>query len=172
MKVYRTIVIVVAVLFGIFYFFVALFGPAAQIARHDPPTEEHYELLKEEALKVAKTLDRNALTDETLTADFYFNEDELVVTVESIKAKLTAKIPISNRSFSIEDNTIISKGLCKFENAKYEKADLVHPIWVYIVISIFVSPILGFSLYFILFGMWNLKKHHSKENQLWCIDLD
>ncbi len=166
MKIYRIIVIIVAILIGVSFSVFLFFAPKVQAAIHNPTTEEDYDLLKEEAMKVAKTLDRSALTDEMLTADFYINEEELVVTVASDKARLTAKIPISNKSFSIEDNTINSKGICEFENVKYEKENFLLPIWLYIMLIISLSIIAGYSVYFFFFKVWqnfSFKRRNQQE---------
>lgn len=166
MKVYRIIVIIVAILIGISSLVFLFFAPKPQAAIHNPTTEEHYDLLKEEAMKVAKTLDRSALTDETLTADFYFNEDKLVVTVTSSKARLTAKIPMSNASYAIEDNIIIYKEVYEFENVKYEKENFLLPVWVYIILIILLSIILGYAVYFFFFKVWqnlSFKPHNKKD---------
>lgn len=158
MKVYRIIVIVVAIILGISFTTLLFFGPATQAAIKEPVTEEYYDMLKENALNVAKTLDKNVLSDETLTADFYFNEDELVVTVSSMKAKLTAKIPISNHSLNVEDGTIISKGTVEFENTEYIEKNELNPAWWYIVMSIFGGAFLSGMVYLLFFEAWFSRK--------------
>lgn len=164
MKVYRTIVIVIAILASISFFTFGLFAPCTQVAIHNPPTKEYYDQLKEEAMKVAKKLDRNALTDETLTADFYFNENELVVIVESMQAKLTAKIPMSAASYNIEDDTIIFKGICEFENVKYEGKNLIDPAWYYILLAIFGALFSGIMIYLLLLKVWHPKTNDDLED--------
>ncbi len=169
MKNQRIIAIVIAILVGTFVFaFLFFASPAAQTAIHNPPTEEHYELLKEEALRVAKTLDKNYLTDETLTANLYFSEDELVVIVESVQAKLTARIPIENYSLSAENNTIKFKAICEFENVEYEKKDLVESVWFYFALSIAMGLLIGYLVCMLLFAVceWlaNWNKSKSKKH--------
>ena len=154
MKVYRIIVIVVALVLGISFTAVSFSGSLVQVAINEPATEEYYEFLKEKALKVAKMLDKNALNDETLTADFYFNEDELVVTVESITAKLTTKIPISNYSLSVEDGTIKFQGATDFENVEYEEENQLEPAWWYIVMLIFAGALVALLVYLLFYGFW------------------
>lgn len=161
MKVYRIIVIVVALILGISFTTLVFFGPNTQAAINEPVTEEYYELLKENALKVAKTLDKNNLNDETLTADFYFSEDELVVTVESMKAKLTAKIPILNHSLNVEDGTIKSQGTADFENVEYEEENQLNPACWYIVMSIAGGAFVVLMVYSLFFEIW----FSSKKNK-------
>lgn len=50
MKVYRIIVIVVAIILGISFTTLLFFGPATQAAIKEPVTEEYYDMLKEKAL--------------------------------------------------------------------------------------------------------------------------
>ena len=155
MKVYRTIVIIIAVFIGISFFAFLFFTPNVQAAIHEPVTEEYYELLKENALEVAKTLDKTVV-DETLTADFYFNEDKLVVTVESVKARLTAKIPCSIHSLDIRNGTIILKGTAEFENVLYEKENFLLPIWLYMMLTSLLGIVIGCAIYFFFFKVWTL----------------
>lgn len=161
MKVYRIIVIVVAIILGISVTTICLFGPATQAAIKDPVTEEYYDMLKENALNVAKTLDKNVITDETLTPDFYFNEDKLVVTVSSMKAKVTAKIPISNHSLNVEDGTIISNGTAEFENIEYVEKNELQPAWFYIAISIVGGAFIAATVYIFFFATWFSSKKHQ-----------
>lgn len=154
MKFYRIIAIVLALTLGISFGSFLLSGPYAQAAINEPVTEEYYEILKEDAMNVAKTLDKSVLNDEKLTADFYFSEDELIVTVESLKAKITAKIPISNHSLNIEDGKIKSQGIAEFENVYYEEVNQLQPAWYYIFMSIVGSGVVAALAYFALFKMW------------------
>lgn len=154
MKVYRIIVIVLAIILGISFATLGFSSPATQAAIKEPVTEEYYDFLKENALNVAKTLDKNVITDETLTVDFYFSEDELVVTVASMKAELTAKIPISNHSLNVEDGTIISKGTAEFQNIEYVENNKLNSAWWYIVLTISVSAGISYMTYFLFFDIW------------------
>lgn len=154
MKVYRIIVLVVAIILGISLTALVFFGSGGLVAIKEPVTEEYYDFLKENALNVAKTLDKTVITDETLTADFYFNEDELVVTVSSMKAKLTAKFPISNYSLNIENGTFISKGTAEFENVEYIEQNKLEPVWLYIVGSIILGAFLSALVYMLFFEAW------------------
>ena len=142
MKVYRTIVIVIAILASISFFAFGLFAPCTQVAIHNPPTKEYYDQLKEEAMKVAKKLDRNALTDETLTA----------------------KIPMSTASYNIEDDSIIFKGICEFENVKYEGKNLIDPAWYYILLAIFGALFSGIMIYLLLLKVWHPKTNDDLED--------
>lgn len=153
MKVYRIIVIVIDIILSISFCIFSFLTPSFQTAIKDPVTEEYYKYLKENTLKVAKTLDTSVLNDETLTADFYFNNDEIVVTVKSIKAKVTAKIPISNQLLNFEDNTIKTQGIAEFENVEYEEEKLLKPVWYYILIAILGSIMVYVCIYIIL-GSW------------------
>ena len=45
MKVYRIIVIILAIILGVFFAILMFFGPATQAAIYDPVTEEYYEML-------------------------------------------------------------------------------------------------------------------------------
>lgn len=161
MKIYRIIVIVLALILGISFSTFLFFFDTTQTAINDPVTEEYYEFLKANSLKVAKTLDKSVLNDETLTADFYFSQDELIVIVESMKAKITAKIPISNHSLNIEDETIKCQGLAEFENVKYEEENKLQPAWWYILMSIIGGIAVAVLVYLSLFKAW----FSSPENQ-------
>jgi len=162
MKVYRIIVMVVAIILGVFYTTCMFFSPLLQASIHEPVTEEYFDMLKENALNVAKTVDKNVITDETLTANFYFSEDELVVTVSSIKATLTAKIPISNHSLNVEDGIIISRGTAEFENIKYVEKNELLPAWLYILIAITSGSAVGILIYCIFFYAWFSHKKNNK----------
>ena len=154
MKIYRIIAIVLAFILGISFGSFLWSSPYAQAAIKEPVTEEYYEMLKGNAMNVAKTLDKSALNDETLTANLYFYEDELIVTVESLKAKITAKIPISNHSLNIEDGTIKTQGIAELENVCYEEVNKLQPAWYYIVMTIAGSAGVTVMAYWVLFKMW------------------
>ena len=94
MKVYRTFAAILAIVFGISFGIFLITSSEAQTSIKAPVTEEYYEMLKENAMNVAKTLDVNVVGDEEITADVYLNKDELVVTVQSFKAKITAIFPL------------------------------------------------------------------------------
>ena len=160
MKIYRIIVRIVATILGILFAVQLLITPTAQTAIKDPVTEGYYDKLKVNALNVAKTLNKNVINDETLTADFYFNQNELVVTVSSMKANLIAKIPISNNSLNIEDGTIISKWTVEFENIEYVEETELLPAWRYIAIAIIAGALIAI-LILLLFEMWFASKKHK-----------
>lgn len=158
MKVYRIIVIAVAIILGLFFSITILFTPNIQDTIKEPVTEEYYDMLKENIVNVAKTLDKTVVSDETLTADFYFNKDELVVRVSSMKAKITAKIPISNHSLNVEDGTIITKGTAEFENIEYIEKNNLQPAWWYIVMHITFAGFIAFVIYLLFFEAWFSRK--------------
>ena len=154
MKIYRCIVIVLGIILGITFSTIVYFGHNTQMAIYDPVTEEYYDYLKENALKVAKTLDKSKVSDEILKTEFYFDENQIVVTVESMKATVTAKIPITNQVFNIEDETIKSQGIVEFKNVKYETENKLESKWFYILIIIVVFGFTAVMTYFILFEAW------------------
>ena len=154
MKIYRCIVIVLGIILGITFSTIVYFGHNTQMAIYDPVTEEYYDYLKENSLKVAKTLDKNNVSDEILKADIYFDENELVVTVESIKAAVIAKIPITNQVFNIKDETIKSQGLVEFKNLKYETENKLESKWYYILLMIVVFGFTAVMTYFIFYEAW------------------
>ena len=158
MKVYRIVVIVVAIVLSVSFSAIVFWSGAGLVAVKEPVTEEYYDMLKENALNVAKTLDKNVISDETLTADFYFSKDELVVAVSSMKAKLTAKIPISNHSLNVEDGTIITKGTAEFENIEYIEKNNLQPAWWYIVMHIAFAGFIAFVIYLLFFETWFSRK--------------
>lgn len=161
MKVYRIIVIFVAILLGIFFTTLLFFEGNGIVSINEPVTERDYEVLKENALNVVKTLDTNVLSDEKLTADFYFNQDELVVTVSSMKAEITAKVPISNYSENVEDGTSISSGTAEIEKIEYVKENKLQPVWWYIVISIAGGVFLSAMVYIFFFEFWFSSKKRA-----------
>lgn len=161
MKVYRIIVIAISLILGISFSAVIYFSPARQSAINEPVTEEYYEMLKENALNIARTLDKSVLNDETLTGNFYFSPDELVVTVESMKAKLTAKIPILQNTLNIEDSTIKYQGNVEFKNVKYEKESRLMPAWYYMVLAIFGGMFIALMVYLLLFEAWRPSKKYQ-----------
>lgn len=158
MKTYRTIVIVLAIILGICTTILVLHAPLPQEVLNNPITEKDYEVLKENALIVAKTMNENDLNDETLTASINFYVDELVVTVESIRAKLTAKIPISNHCLNVENGMIQFQGRIEIENVEYIELDQLLPAWLYITIAIFSGVSVAGCVYVFLFTIWNLLK--------------
>jgi len=151
MKIYRNIALVVSfilgVSFGIYLFF---FSPNVQMAINDPVTKEDYELLKENALEVAKTLDKDALNDKTLTADFNLETEKLVVTVESIKAKVTANIPFLRQQVQLEDETIIVKGTVEFEKVEFVEKSKIQAVWWYGGMSSIATILVIVSMYALL----------------------
>lgn len=154
MKVYRSIVIILAIILGLVSSIWAFFSPNTQMAINDKVTEEDYDLLKENALKVAKTRDKNVLNDETLTADFYFDENKLVVTVESEKAKIRAEFPITKQVMNIEDGIIQIQETVEFEHVEYAKVNKLLDAWLYIVLAILVGVFVGVAVYFFLYAGW------------------
>lgn len=158
MKIYRRICTVLALIFGISTCTLLFLSPNMYTAINDPVTEEDYELLKENAINLAKTLDKNVINEEALTADFYFNENELVVTVESMKARITANIPISNYSLNVENGTIKSLGTIELENIKYEEESQLQPVWWYIAMSIGLSTLVAMITYNLFFKIWSLSQ--------------
>lgn len=165
MKVYRSIVIILAIILGLGSSIWAFFSPNTQMAINDKVTEEDYELLKEDALKVAKTLDKNVLNDETLTADFYFDENKLVVTVESKKAKIIAEFPITKQVMNIEDGIIQIQENIEVEHVEYAKASKLLDAWLYIVLVIFVGAFVGVAVYFFLYASWfSFLKYFNNNN--------
>ena len=164
MKVYRIIVIVISIVLGISMSAHLYLHPLTQAAINDPVTEEYYRMLKENALKIAKTLDESVLNDETLTGNFYFSQDELVITVESIKAKLTAKIPIIHyHLLEIDDSTIKSQVNVDWENIQYEEENQLYPVWFYIIAAIFMGLFVAGGLYYALFENWFPSQNRNKK---------
>lgn len=160
MKIYRTVVMVVAIILGISFCILGLLGPGTQMAINDPVTEEDYELLRTNALEVAKTLDKNALNDKTLTADFYFETEKLVVTVGSSKASVTAKIPVLKQSLQLEDETIVAKGTVEFEKVEFVETSKLQPVWWYIMISITGGLFVTVMVNILCYKLWiPIKKH-------------
>lgn len=147
----RTLARILALVLGISVGALLCSSPYMQAAIKEPVTQEYYEMMKENAMNVARTLDDNVLNDETLTADFYFSEDELVVTVESFKAKVISKIPISNHAFNIEDGAIAFQGNIEFEKVEYEEENELEPAWWYIVTTIGLSAIVAYAVYKLFF---------------------
>lgn len=76
-----------------------------------------------------------------------------MITVESMKAKLTAKIPISNHSLNVEDVTIKSQGTADFENVEYEEENKLKPTWWHIAMSVGVGPMLAIVVYRLFFDV-------------------
>ena len=154
MKVARTLVTILALTLGFYFATYLVSSPAAQTAIKEPVTEEYYEMLKENAMNVARTMDVNAVNDEAITADFYFYKDELVVTVEAFKAKVTAMIPISSYSLDVEEKTINFKGTAEFENVKYIEKNELQPAWWYIMMAIAGGVLLGLIVHTCIISIW------------------
>jgi len=161
MKIYRIFVIVVAIILGISFSILGLFGPATQMAINDTVSQEDYELLKENALEVAKTLDKNALNDKTLKADFNLETEKLVITVESMKAKVTANIPILRKPLQLEDETIIEKGTIEFEKVEFIETSKLKPAWICIVVSIAGGLFFATMVYILFYESWSSTKKHK-----------
>lgn len=119
-----------------------------------PVTEEYYNQLEKNALKVAKTLDKNIIEDETLTADWTLNDKELVVTVESIRVKLIAKIPVS---IKVLDKSLNLNETIHLENVEYEKIDkMMNSPWLYIMATI-IEGIMMFIVVAVLLLLLGIK---------------
>lgn len=149
MKVYRIIVIVLAIVLGISVSTLLFLHPDTQV-----PTEAHYEHLQENALQVAKTLDTNVVNDENLTAQLSFNEKQLSVTVRARKATVTAWVPISNYVLEIENGTMKFQGTLNYEEIQYTKLNHNPPQWFCIIMCIATGGVVGLSVYYIFFGVW------------------
>lgn len=157
MKVYRIVVIAVAIILGLFFAITILFTPNIQATIKEPVTEEYYDMLKENIVNVAKTLDKTVVSDETLTADFYFTQNELVVTVSSFKASLTGRIPISAPLVNVDNGKIIFNGIAEFENVEYVVQKELQPIR-YIVMAVMGGIFLSGMLYILFYEAWFAKK--------------
>lgn len=153
-EIYRAIVTVLAILSGISVGLWLIFMPAAQTAIKDPVTEEYFEMLQNTAMDVARTLDVEIVTDETLTADFSYKENEIVVTIKSFKATVIAHIPISNNEFNIEEGEVVIHGIAEFEKVEFENAINLQPAWWYMVESIIVGALVAFAVWEIFFKLW------------------
>ena len=158
MKIYRKIIIALAIILGIFTTNFILHGPAPQEAFNDPVTEEDYEFLKENALEVARTLDKSAVNDETLEAEIDFYADELVIKVVSTRAQLISKIPISNHLLKGENGTIQIQGTLEFGNVEYVKVSKLFPAEFYIGLAIFGGASIAGAIYMVFFQFWILLK--------------
>jgi len=154
MKAYRTFVIVLALFLGISFGLWLISFPTAQAAIKDPVTEEYYEMLEKYAMDVARTLDAEVLTDETVTADFYYSGNVLVVTVESFKAKVIAHIPVSNYELNIEDGEFTSHGIAEFAKVEFAKASDIQPSWWYIIMAIGMSIFVAFAVWTLFYKAW------------------
>ena len=157
MKIYRAIVIVLAILLGIYVMFWLISMPEPQNAIKAPVTEEYYEMLQKNSMEVARTLDVEVVNDETLTADFSYNKNELVVTVKSIKATVIAHIPISNNEFNIDEGDVIIHGIAEFEKVEFEKVSNLHPALIYMVMSIFAGALVTYGVWMLFYEAWRKK---------------
>ena len=153
-EIYRAIVTVLAILCGIFVALWLNSMPAAQTAIQAPVTEEYFEMLQNTAMDVARTLDVEVVTDKTLTADFSYNETELVVTIKSFKAKVIASIPVSNCELNIENGEFTSHGIAEFEKVEFENVSNLKPAWCYMVISIFAGALATSVIWNVFFKIW------------------
>ena len=154
MKVYRKFVIVLALVVGLFYCGWLISSPTAQTAIRDPVTEEYYEMLEKYAMNVARTLDVEVLTDETVTANYYYSGNVIVVTVESFKAKVIAYIPVSNYEINIENGEFTSYGIAEFEKVEFAKSSDLNPAWWYVVMAIAGGAFLAFAVWAFLYKTW------------------
>lgn len=82
--------------------------PVVQMSWDGNVSQTEYSNLKRNAIEVAKKLDVKALDDMSLESNYYLIGNELVVEVESMRAKVVAKSHLSDNI--IED---IKKGNCK-----------------------------------------------------------
>lgn len=154
MKPYKIFAIVLAAVFGILSAVWMLFLPEPQAAFKEPVTEEYYEILQKNAMEVAKTLNVDVLTDESLTAEFYYNDKELVVTVKSFKATVIAHLPLSGYDISIEDEELTFYGTVDFEKIDFEKSNELEPVWYYILLAIMVGCLIALVTYVIVYQIW------------------
>lgn len=154
MEIYRIVVIVVAILVGISVALWLISMPSAQTAIKTPVTEEYFEMLQNTAMDVARTLDVGVVTDKTLTANFSYHENELVVTVESLKATVIAHIPILNNEINIEDGEVVIHGIVEFEKVEFENASNLESAWWYLVMSIFAGLLITFVVWTVFYKVW------------------
>lgn len=151
---YQKIVIAIAIVLGSFCTILLLNSRDVQMSFNNPTTEEDYMLMEANAMEVARTLDKNSLSDETLSVDFSFNETELTVEVKSIKAKVIARIPILLKHFNIKNETIEYSANLDFENVEYERENLLYPAFYYLFLSVTCGFIIGFTIWSVLYYFW------------------
>lgn len=151
MKNHRSIVIILAIVVGIFSGLFVYFHPQVK-----PATEEDYEYLKGACLEVAKTLDKTCLDDETLRTDFNFNENELVVTVESWKAKVTATFPVSSLSSNVNNEVVILQREIKLENVQYKTKNLLSPTWLYSIVCLMFAIAVAIAVAMVIYSLYRL----------------
>ena len=154
MEIYRIVVIVVAILVGISVALWLISMPSAQTAIKTPVTEEYFEMLQNTAMDVARTLDVGGVTDKTLTANFSYHENELVVTVKSFKATVIAHIPILNNESNIEEDEIVIHGKAEFEKVEFENASNLKPAWCIITIAIGMSIFVAYVVWTMFYKAW------------------
>ena len=154
MKIYRTVVIVLAILIGISVALWLISMPNVQTAIKNPVTEKDFEMLQNTAMDVARTLDVGVVTDKTITANFSYHENELVVIVNSFKATVIAHIPILNNETNIEEGEFVIHGIAEFEKAEFENASNLESAWWYIVMSIFAGALITFVIWTLFYKVW------------------
>ena len=122
----------------------------AYIAIKEPATVEHFEMLEKNAMMLAETLNPNCLEDEILAGDIAFETDKLIVTVKSIKAQVTVKIPIVYSEYGMDNRNFRNQGSLELKNAECERINLLKPGWSYIIHALTLSALLSYALYKIL----------------------
>lgn len=128
--------------------------PEAPLAINEPTTAEHFEMLEKNAVMLAETLDHNILEDQALTGDICFEAEYLIVTVKSVKAKVTAKIPIAYSEYGMNNGIFRLQGSLELKNAEYERTNELMPAWHYIVVALFLCALLSVCIYEIFNLKW------------------
>lgn len=122
----------------------------AYIAIKEPATAEHFEMLEKNAMMLAETLNPNYLEDEIIAEDIGFETEKLVVTVKSIKAQVTVKIPIVYSEYGMDNGNFRIQGSLELNNRECERINQLMPGWYYIIVAWALSALLSYALYMIL----------------------
>ena len=152
-KVYRIFTMILSIFLSVLFCVLLITSPKSQLALNNPTTENDYELLEAKALDVAKSLNEDALADNSLTAEWSLTDKELIVTVASLKAKVTAKIPFSIDLLDMKDETLHVSTSLKLNDIEYIRENLLNSGSFYIYAPIVVSTCMGSFIYF-MFYLW------------------
>lgn len=158
MGIYQKIVIIIAIILGIFSTIFVLSSDVAQMAFNNPTTEEDYVFLEETAIKLIKNHSGNILTGK----EFSFGEGELTISANSEKASVDAIIPIVSQELDVKGEAIEYSAMLDFENVKYERENLLRPAYSYILLSI-VEGLLSATLVYCTFYLFWHKNRIDKK---------
>lgn len=149
MKTYKKIVMIVSIIVGIIA--TAFLYSTSPVAKTKTITAEEYQSLKDYALDIANG--SGVELPEEITVTKKFNEDAVIISLNTSLYGIEANFPISQSNGKFENGNIMQYGTIDYENVTYSEHPKVQPSWFYIIwsiISVFGFSTVTYNLFYVL----------------------